>query len=286
MPPTLDRRTPSAVNWRFTCVGKLKVTLGLNCALTPPAFLFQVCLSASLWGFQWTSGRDCLNCCTRPTGIPLQWRGLSSSTAQTSTYLWSHSSREATLLLFFFLQQIQEVPARLSDLILRSEHKISVFLFFGKDVHADVAMCEVIYFEKLKRLARRSSQRHMLWCSFWGFFPCLKNVCFSLLLRCYMISYSLMALKRCGEDLEMTSRSYSRLLLFWVDTYFALYSKLLVFSFSLAASRYCKMKSRLSFLNRKKNHFHTRIGSLGFIGVDILLPVKACSCNNVILYIM
>lgn len=59
--------------------------------LTFPVFLFQVCLSASSWGFQWTSEQDCSNCCTRLTESALQSKGLSSSTVQTSIYLWSHS---------------------------------------------------------------------------------------------------------------------------------------------------------------------------------------------------
>lgn len=69
----------------------------------PLCFLFQVCPSASLWGFQWISERACLNSCTRLTRTPLLSKGRSSLTTQTSMYLWSHSIKEKMWRSFLFL---------------------------------------------------------------------------------------------------------------------------------------------------------------------------------------
>lgn len=57
-------------------------------------FLWQVCLSASLWEFQWTSEQDCLNSYTRLTRIPLPSPGHSSLTTQTFIYLCSRSNNK------------------------------------------------------------------------------------------------------------------------------------------------------------------------------------------------
>lgn len=58
-----------------------------NCRVIPPKrfaafllFVFQECLSASSWGFLWTSELDCLNCSTKLRRIRLQLRGRSSLT--------------------------------------------------------------------------------------------------------------------------------------------------------------------------------------------------------------